>query len=438
MERKIIVGRSSTCDIRIGGTDVSSKHCELTLVHNNNRDYLSIKDISSNGVFINDELLGKHSSTLLKSGDKVTFAKTGGVYIFRYYVDLEESKKRNKKSFFDDYILGDQLGTGHYAVVKEAKDRRNGSTVAVKIFHPNRATGKVDNAKLEQEMNLLLSINHPNIVKFISRYVEPTNQNSVTTYLVLEKMNNGELFQRIINKLKLRQDETKAIFDQLLSGLKYLHENNIIHRDIKPENILLDIVPRTSGDQIQTGPWDEDEYDVKVKIADFGLAKFIGELKFTNTLCGTPAYVAPEILNNNRYYTTKADIWLSGVLLYVCICGFPPFSEELGPPNMREQILNGKYAFYSPYWDEINDSVLDLISNLLVVNPEERYDINQTCSHFWFNEDEEVAMSQDSDTLSSATHMESIKRITVRADSMPISIKERYISELNSDADKKT
>lgn len=431
----VLIGRSSSCDVRINGNDVSSKHCKLTLTINNNREYLCIKDLSSNGTYLNDEIIGKDSSILLRSGDKLDFAKTGGSYIFRYIIDIKNTKIQQSKSFFDDYILGEQLGSGHYAVVKEATDRSTGDVVAVKIFHPNKTNGQGnenDDVKLQQEMNLLLSINHPNIVRFISHYVEPINQYSVTSYLVLEKMNNGELFQRIINKLKLRQDETRAIFKQLLSGLMYLHENSIIHRDIKPENILLDITPRTSKDQKQTGPWDENEYDIKVKIADFGLAKFIGELKFTNTLCGTPAYVAPEILSNKRNYSTKVDLWLSGVLLYVCLCGFPPFSDELGPPNMREQILTGKYAFYSPYWDDINDSVLHLISSLLVVNPSERFDVIQTCEHYWFNEQD------DSSDRLMINNDESVQRAPVRSNSLPLSLRDKYNSEMMSEANQKS
>lgn len=381
----VIAGRSSSCDIKLSGSDISSRHCQFSLSINNRKEYLILTDLSSNGTSVNGEVLGKGTNSLLRSGDRIQFAKSS-TYIFRYLLDDQENIPR---TFFDDYILQDQLGTGHYAIVKEARDRTTGDIVAVKIFHPNKSHGagsEEEEAKLRQEMNLLLSINHPNIVKFISHYVEPINEYSSTTYLVLEKVNNGELFQRIINKQKLGQEETKSLYRQLLCGLKYLHDADIIHRDIKPENILLDISPRTSATQKQTGAWDENELDVRVKIADFGLAKFIGERKFTNTLCGTPAYVAPEVLNNNRNYSTKVDIWLAGVLLYVCLCGFPPFSDELAPPTMREQILQGKYAFYSPYWDEIGDSALDLISNLLIVDPTKRFDVQQAIDHFWFLE----------------------------------------------------
>lgn len=404
----------------------------MTISVSNDQEYLNLKDLSSNGVYINDDRLGKGSKVLLRSGDKIGFAKTGGSYIIRYIVDLKDSPVPGTRAFFDDYILGSQLGSGHYAVVKEARSRSNGDVVAVKIFHPNKkGYNKNEDAKLQQEMNLLLSINHPNIVKFIARYVEPINEYAVNTYLVLEKMNSGELFQRIVTKSKLRQDESQAFFKQILSGLIYLHENDIIHRDIKPENILLDITPNTPDNKGQTGPWDENEYDIRVKIADFGLAKFIGELKFTNTLCGTPAYVAPEILNNHRNYSTKVDIWLAGVLLYVCLCGFPPFSDELAPPSMREQIITGKFAFYTPYWDDIHDSALDLISNMLVVDANDRFDANQTAQHFWFSDQTPDCVKDNSSintSLGDSMITNSIPR--TQSSSQPISLKERFDSKL--------
>lgn len=454
----LLIGRSSSCEIKIGGVDVSSKHAKLSLASNESRDYFFITDLSSNGTYINKEKLGKGTSVLLKSGDHVAFGKTGGSFIFRYCLDeIESTNGENpsgtKRSLFDDYILGKQLGSGHYAVVKEARNRMTGDIVAVKVFHPNKTSqnSKEEDAKLQQEIDLLLSIHHPNIVKFISRYVEPVNQHSFSTFLVLEKVNSGELFQRIVNKQKLRENETKAIFQQILSGLDYLHEKNIIHRDIKPENILLDITPKATPDQISTGPWDDHEYDIRVKIADFGLAKFIGELKFTNTLCGTPAYVAPEILSDQRNYSTKADLWLSGVLLYVCLCGFPPFSDELAPPSMRDQILTARYAFYSPYWDSIGDSALDLISSLLVIDPDERFDVTQAVTHGWFiehdtiedvvleNQESDVNMESSSSFRGSfrsssmiGSSNERFFREPVRANSQPISLRDRFASELNS------
>jgi serine/threonine-protein kinase Chk2 len=138
----------------------------------------------------------------------------------------------------------------------------------------------------------------------------------------------------------------------------------MVHRDLKPENILL---------------MDE---DLTVKIGDFGLAKIVGEASFTTTLCGTPSYVAPEILADNRArkYTKAVDIWSLGVVLYICLCGFPPFSDELKTPNfpysLADQIRQGLYEYPSPYWDSVGDPArkqpsrfpvtLSLLTNLIV------------------------------------------------------------------------
>lgn len=393
------IGRSRQCNIQMDGTDISSKHCELIPVHNDatGQVYINVVDLSTNGTFVNGMKL-ENKNQLLKDGDKLSLAKSKS-FIFRYQRNLHDENKENRpqgqgavhqKTFNDLYTMGRQLGSGHYATVNEAFNRKTGKSVAVKVFKPQRLDDAKSSKQITQELNVLMSIKHPNIVDLIDRFIEPINKYIVTTYLVLEKVEDGELFTRIVNKQSLRENETKAIFKQMLQGLLYLHERDIIHRDIKPENILLNIKRRTSPSQKQLGPWDEDEIDVEVKIADFGLAKFIGEHEFTNTLCGTPAYVAPEVLKSTRMYSKNVDLWSSGVLLYVCLVGFPPFSDELGPPTMREQILQGKFAFYSPYFDKIDDLALDLISRLLMVDPMKRYDIHQTINHPWFNDTPDV------------------------------------------------
>lgn len=376
------IGRSKSKnnDILIQSNDCSSVHCELYIQKTfNDLNLITIKDLSSNGTFINDILVGKNNSSLLRDGDRLSFASN-----LHFIVRYDLKFKSTRKSFFDKYILTNNiLGTGHYAQVKEAINRESGTIFAVKIFNP---TNKQDQAnQLNRELEILVNLNHPNIIKFYDTYIEPATANSLTTLLVLEKINGGELFNRIVRKGKLNPNETKEISRQLLNGLKYLHSLDIVHRDLKPENILLSIIPAKPGER-KTEPWDEGEFSVQVKIADFGLAKFLGKFKFTTTLCGTPAYVAPEVLVNNedRKYNKSVDMWSVGVLLYVCLCGFPPFSEELGPPSMRQQILEGKFAFYSPYWDDIEDISLDLISRLLVVNHENRLTVDQAISHDWF------------------------------------------------------
>ena len=126
-----------------------------------------------------------------------------------------------------------------------------------------------------------------------------------------------------------------------------------------------------------------------VKIADFGLAKIIGEESFTTTLCGTPSYVAPEILeqSNRRRYTRAVDVWSLGVVLYICLCGFPPFSEELNtrenPYSLSQQIKEARFDYPSPYWDSIGDPALDLIDKMLCVDADDRITIDECLEHPW-------------------------------------------------------
>jgi serine/threonine-protein kinase Chk2 len=124
-------------------------------------------------------------------------------------------------------------------------------------------------------------------------------------------------------------------------------------------------------------------------LADFGLAKIIGEESFTTTLCGTPSYVAPEILEDSRHrrYTRAVDVWSLGVVLYICLCGFPPFSDELyskeNPYTLTQQIKTGRFDYPSPYWDSVGDPALDLIDRMLTVDVEKRYTIDDCLMHPW-------------------------------------------------------
>jgi serine/threonine protein kinase len=153
---------------------------------------------------------------------------------------------------------------------------------------------------------------------------------------------------------------------------KTQHERGIVYRDIKPENILL-----------------MDKEDLTIKLMDFGLTKIIGEESFTTTLCGTPSYVAPEILADSRHrrYTRAVDIWSLGVVLYICLCGFPPFSDELytkeNPFTLADQIKARRFDYPSPYWDSVGDPALDLIDRMLTVDMEKRYTIDECLEHPW-------------------------------------------------------
>lgn len=200
-----------------------------------------------------------------------------------------------------------------------------------------------------------------------------------------------------------------------------------MHRDIKPENILLC------------------DKDLTVKLADFGLAKIIGEESFTTTLCGTPSYVAPEILevSNHRRYTKAVDVWSLGVVLYICLCGFPPFSDELytpeNPYTLSQQIKMGRFDYPSPYWDSVGDAALDLIDRMLTVDVDKRYSIDQCLEHPWTRNDFNPGMSMDStDGLTGALNgLDFSKRKVERERTMLSAINDVRVSkvvEMQSDS----
>jgi serine/threonine protein kinase len=164
----------------------------------------------------------------------------------------------------------------------------------------------------------------------------------------------------------------------LCDALEYLHEKDIVHRDLKPENILLE----------STAP------DAKIKIADFGLARMMKKNDVMKTACGTPGYVAPEVLQNKGYDSGAVDMWSTGVILYILLCGFPPFYEE-ELPALFDQILKGRYEFPSPWWDNISAGAKDMVRAFLTVNPKKRLTATGAKSNKWILEAGEGVIALD-------------------------------------------
>jgi serine/threonine-protein kinase Chk2 len=354
---------------------VSNRHCLIFKSNKNDRPVAILEDWSANGTFINESLVGRNQRRELNDNDEISILDKAR-FLFKYPRHSQTSE------FHDKYEVIERLGKGHFAEVFLCVEKHTGNRFAVKVFTKN--SDKDERSKtegLQQEIAVLMGISHPNLLCLKDTFDEPH-----AVYLVLELAAEGELFNWIVRKQKLTESETRHVFLQLFQGIKYLHDRNIVHRDIKPENILLT------------------DKNLRIKIADFGLAKIIGEESFTTTLCGTPSYVAPEILadTKNRRYTRAVDIWSMGVVLYICLCGFPPFSDELytreAPYTLQQQIMMGRFDYPSPYWDPVSDLALDLIDGMLTVDVNKRLTIDDCLNHPWTTQ-KPVSLTDSTDGL---------------------------------------
>ncbi|OQD89020.1 hypothetical protein PENANT_c003G03162 [Penicillium antarcticum] len=355
-----LVGRHPECDRVLEIPTISNRHF-LIFAENRKGDTVAmLEDLSSNGTFVNEALVGRNQSRELEDGDEISILSEAR-FVFRY------PPSRETHGFRQQYRINQQLGKGHFATVYLCAERSTGTKYAVKVFERRASDSqKTQGEALQQEIAVLMGVNHPNLL-----CLKDTFDDNDGAYLVLELAPEGELFNWIVTNQKLSEDDARHVFRQLFEGLKYLHERGIVHRDIKPENILLA------------------DKNLSVKLGDFGLAKIIGEDSFTTTLCGTPSYVAPEILQETRRrrYTQAVDVWSLGVVLYICLCGFPPFSDELNTPGnpytLAQQIKMGKFDYPSPYWDSVGDPALDLIDRMLTVDIEKRITVDQCLEHPW-------------------------------------------------------
>jgi len=277
--------------------------------------------------------------------DKMLGAPTGGVQ------PLPDTEFKRK------YQLKGVLGNGNYSVVRRGVDMDSQENVAVKVIDRRKLT-KDDELSLKIEVEVLGKLNHPNIIKLYGWYAEGKQY-----YIVTELMNGGELFDRIVKKEFYSENDAQKVVRTLGTVIKFMHDQGIVHRDLKPENILLT----------------DDSDDATIKIADFGFARPVAA--GLSTACGTPGYVAPEIING-RPYGKSVDVWSLGVIIYILLCGYPPFYNT-NQTQLFKAIREGKFAFDSPYWDPISDSAKDLIRKCLTVDVHKRLDVDGILAHPW-------------------------------------------------------
>ncbi|XP_013410075.1 serine/threonine-protein kinase DCLK1-like [Lingula anatina] len=276
------------------------------------------------------------------------------------------------EELLEKYRIGNVIGEGNFAVVKECTEKYNKREYALKIISKNKVKAKKQ--MIDSEVSILRIVKHPNIIQLLEEYSTDRE-----LYLVMELVRGGDLFDAISSATKYTERDASGMMYNLASALKYLHSLNVVHRDIKLENLLV---------------FEHEDGSKSLKLGDFGLATFVKGKQYT--VCGTPTYVAPEILAETGY-GLKVDMWSSGVITYILLCGFPPFvSQSNDQDELFDKIMEGTFDFPSPYWDDISESAQDLIEGLLQVDPGTRMSATQMLEHPWVADD--TALDNDMHT----------------------------------------
>ena len=273
--------------------------------------------------------------------------------------------KERKDDPKDLYIEKKKIGEGAFGKVVEVQHKVTKVFRAMKIINKNKMSlGNEEEDALINEINIVKSLDHPNIMKVYEFF-----QKDDYLYIISELLSGGELLQKINENNQLSEDVSAFIMKQIFSAVDFCHQKGITHRDLKPENILIESKEEANKEFFT------------IKIIDFGTSGQLKKGELLNENVGTPLYIAPEIINNKKY-NEKCDLWSCGVIMYMILSGQPPFKGE-NEEEIYQAIKNGKFNFDDEKWDEISNEAKDLIKNLLMKDINKRYSAKEALNHPW-------------------------------------------------------
>lgn len=268
--------------------------------------------------------------------------------------EMNKATNATKKMTKDDFIILKVIGRGSFGKVMQVKKKDTGQVYAMKVMRKENIIAKNQVTHTKDEKNVLERIKHPFIVKLHYAFQTPEK-----LYMILDFVNGGELFFHLKKCGKFSEKRVILYAAEIASALMHLHNNGFVYRDLKPENLLLD----ASG---------------HIVITDFGLSKEIKGEEGTHTFCGTPEYIAPEVLTGEGH-SFPVDWWSLGTLIYEMLTGLPPFYSEV-TSEMYQKIVNGDLIFPQ----DMSDSACDLLSGLLERDPDDRFGGEELMAHEWF------------------------------------------------------
>jgi len=273
------------------------------------------------------------------------------------------------REFYAKYEPKEILGRGVSSTVRRCVEKETGKEFACKIIDVSGDASDPDGVAIRESTLREISVLRRVVGHSFIIELHDVFESNTFIFLVFELCRNGELFDYLTSVVTLSEKKTRYIMKQIFEALLHVHKMNIVHRDLKPENILLDD-------------------NLNVKLTDFGFARALQHGEKLYELVGTPGYLAPEVLKCNMFenaegYGKEVDAWACGVIMYTLLVGCPPFWHRKQMVMLRN-IMEGRYTFTSPEWDDITETPKDLISKLLVVDPRRRFTVEDALNHEFF------------------------------------------------------